>query len=157
MQTAGYGCTAWVRWGMRGWRSGTQAGEENDPKSKAPYGAAERLEGSPPPELPNYACDCEAKNAGCKYVFRNQKVTIGNQSSMAQLAQITGTLRGLIVQFSGDSTFWSVTIITSSHRPRVLTGTSVGEEIRSQAPSDGRCTAHALSRRRLFMSARIEK
>jgi hypothetical protein len=49
-------------------------------KSKALCVTAKRLEGSPPPELPNYACDCAAKEKRCKYVFRNQKVICGNQT-----------------------------------------------------------------------------
>ena len=53
---------------------------KNSRKPKAPCVTAERLEGSPPPELPNYACDCAAKEKRCKYVFRNQKVISGNQA-----------------------------------------------------------------------------
>jgi hypothetical protein len=49
-------------------------------KPKALRVTAERLEGSPPPELPNYACDCAAKEKRCKYIFRNQKVISGNQT-----------------------------------------------------------------------------
>gem|GEM_PF-2678372 len=31
----------------------------------------ERLAGSPPPELPNYASDFAPKSAGCKYTLSN--------------------------------------------------------------------------------------
>jgi hypothetical protein len=53
---------------------------KNNRKPKALCVTAERLEGSPPPELPKYVCDCAAKEKRCKYVFRNQKVISGNQT-----------------------------------------------------------------------------
>jgi len=47
-------------------------GTESDQKSQAlcdpPQSA---LEGSPPPELPNYACDSWAECSACKYIFSN--------------------------------------------------------------------------------------
>ena len=38
---------------------------------KRPTSNAERLKGSPPPELPNYVWDSALKPVGCKYTFRN--------------------------------------------------------------------------------------
>jgi len=44
----------------------------NDPKSKALCDESQSaLEGSPPPELPNYACDCAFEAARCKYTLSN--------------------------------------------------------------------------------------
>ena len=53
---------------------------KNNRKPKALCVTAERLEGSPPPELPYYASDCAAKKKRCKYIFRNQKVIGSNQA-----------------------------------------------------------------------------
>ena len=50
---------------------------------------AERLEGSPPPELPNYACDCASDRITCKYTFRNSEVIPGNQWLVTQPIQKT--------------------------------------------------------------------
>jgi hypothetical protein len=39
---------------------------------------AERSKGSPPPELPNYACDSPSESTTCKYIFRNFRVIQSN-------------------------------------------------------------------------------
>jgi hypothetical protein len=44
---------------------------EDPQKPKALCVTAERLEGSPPPELPDYASDCASVLLGSKYIFRN--------------------------------------------------------------------------------------
>jgi hypothetical protein len=46
---------------------------------EAPCVTAERSKGSPPPELPNYACDSATESCECKYIFRNQKVIYSNR------------------------------------------------------------------------------
>jgi hypothetical protein len=60
---------------------------QNDPKSKALCVNAERLEGSPPPELPNYGLNLPPNPAASKYIFRNEKVICGNQVVMTYLPQ----------------------------------------------------------------------
>ena len=47
----------------------------NHKRSAFPQSA---LEGSPPPELPNYASDFEAEMEACKYVLSNKFAVTGN-------------------------------------------------------------------------------
>jgi len=69
--------------GLRGMRiDGKLPAGRIDQKSKALCVNAERLEGSPPPELPDYECHSVSNASTCKYTFRNHKVTHSNHCAM---------------------------------------------------------------------------
>jgi len=66
---------------------------------------AERLKGSPPPELPDYACDSAPTSRGCKYTFRTQKVIASNLQAVTYLLQNTGFPRMCVLAFTDMAYF----------------------------------------------------
>ena len=89
--------------------SALAARRKNGLKSKALRVTAERLEGSPPPELPDYGCNSVPKVPACKYIFRNIKVTTRNRLVVTQTIQNAQLLLHMIRQVLRISTLWLVT------------------------------------------------